>query len=289
MLRVGVSLPPILNDFHAVMVELIEAAIAEGPDNIDWHIVGSLDENDQFNQLEIFYDLNFDAVLISPFNGTLIAPIAERIYNSGTPTVIINRRIDSDAYSAFVSLDQPQGGRMAADIIGEYLGGTGYVFSTRMAVGTPIDSDRHYGFMEQIEAHWPGITILGYAEAGNTREGGFNTTQNALQAHPHIDAIFGHCGVAGMGVAHAVAQAGRDDVRIIVPLGGTLDNLAAFEEGDPNNPVTKYVVGGFPTMGTGGVEAIIGILTGQDVQKSVLENWMVLHADNLDEWRHLAF
>jgi len=283
--RIGISLPPILNDFHAAMRNSIEEAVANAPDNFDFTIVSALSADDQFNQLEVFYNENFDGVIISPDDGTLIAPIAEAIYNSGTPTVIINRAIDTDVWTSFVACDNVGGARTAAHHIAEFLGGEGYVFIAHMRAGTPIDRERTYPFLEELAEHWPGITVLGRAEAGNTREGGFDMMQNAMAAHPEINAVWAGSEIAALGIAHAATLAGRDDLVIAMGFGASqalVDELDA----DPDFIVQSmcYVAG----MGANAVQAMMDILNGEEVGRYHLRESIVINRDNLHIWREWA-
>jgi len=285
--RIGVSMPPILNDFHAVMYREIQDAIAAAPANFEFEVVGAVDANDQVNVLEVFYDMDLDGVVISPFDGNIIAPIAEQIYQSGVPTVIINRMIDTDQFRAFVAGDNPGGGRNAADFIGEYLDGEGYVFVMEMNSGTPISNDRSNAFLEQVEANWPGLTIIGTADSGNTREGGFEQMTNALSAHPRIDAVFGHCEMAGLGMVAAIEAAGRDDVQLTTAFGGSLFIVEEFDN-DPDF-LLRASMSYLPVMGASAINAIMDILNGVDVPRYAIDEPLVLTAANLAEWRGWAF
>jgi len=285
--RIGVSMPPILNDFHAVMYREIQDAIAAAPANFEFEVVGSVDANEQVNVLEVFYDQGFDGVVISPFDGNLVAPIAEQIYQSGTPTVIINRMIDTDQFRAFVAGDNPGGGRNAADFIGEYLDGEGYVFVMEMNSGTPISNDRSGAFLEQVEAHWPDLTIIGTADSGNTREGGFEQMTNALSAHPRIDAVFGHCEMAGLGMVAAIEAAGRTDIQLTTAFGGSVFIVEEFDN-DPDF-LLRASMSYLPVMGASAIQAIMDILMGVDVPRYAIDPPLVLTAANLEEWRGWAF
>ena len=285
--RIGVSMPPILNDFHAVMYREIRDAIAAAPANFEFEVVGAVDANDQVNVLEVFYDQNFDGVVISPFDGNIIAPIAAQIYQSGTPTVIINRMIDTDQFRAFVAGDNPGGGRNAADFIGEALGGEGYVFVMEMNSGTPISNDRSNAFLEQVEANWPGLTIIGTADSGNTREGGFEQMTNALSAHPRIDAVFGHCEMAGLGMVAAIEAAGRTDVQLTTAFGGSLFIVEEFDN-DPDF-LLRASMSYLPVMGASAINAIMDILNGVNVPRYAIDEPLVLTSANLAEWRGWAF
>ena len=283
--RIGVSLPPILNDFHAAMRVSIEEAIANAPPNFEFYVVSAMSESDQFDVLETFYLMNFDGVVISPLNGTLIAPIAEDIYFSGTPTVIINRAIDSEHFRTFVACDNVQGARTAANHIAEFLGGEGTIFIARMAAGTPIDSERTYPFIEVIENYWPGITIIGYAEAGNTRDGGFDVMNNAMAAHPVINAVWCGSEIAALGVAHAVELAGRTDVQIVMGFGAS---QALVDELDANPDFIVQSMCYVAAMGENAIIAMMDILLGRDVGRFQMRESIVLNHDNLDYWRQWA-
>ena len=289
--RVGVSLPPILNDYHANMREMILEEIDKAPPNFEFEVVGAADENDQVRVLEVFYEQNFDAVLISPFNGTLVAPIAEQIYNSGTVVVHVNRRMDTENYTSFVALDNYEAGRVAAIELGNYLGGEGTVYSGIMVAGTPIANERQGGFADEIAANWPGIEIIGESEFLNTYEGGLEGMQIALQAHPHIDAVYTHDDNAGMAAAQVIMDAGRyvgqgGDVQILITLGGT---RRVFEElENPDQPI-KIVIGTFPTMGPDGLLAVIDILEGRTVPKDMLTPPIIVLPGQTDAVAHMAY
>ena len=285
VIRIGVSLPLITNDFHAAMRNSIEEHIANAPDNFYFHVVAALNTDHQVNVLETFYDMGFDGVIISPDDGTLIAPISEQIYFSGTPTVIINRAIESEHFTSFVACDNVGGARVAANHIAEFLGGEGTVFIAHMRAGTPIDRERTYPFIEVIENYWPNITILGSAEAGNTREGGFNMMQNAMAAHPEINAVWAGSEIAALGIAHAAQLAGRDDLVIAMGFGASqalVDELDA----DPDFIVQSmcYVAG----MGANAVQAMMDILTGETVGRYHLRESIVINRENLHVWREWA-
>jgi ribose transport system substrate-binding protein len=287
--RVGVSLPPILNDFHATMVAEIENAIANAPPNFEFEVVGGgtvADGAEQVNVLERFYEQDFDGVVISPWDGNLVGPIAERIYNSGTPVVVINRMIEPEVFTTFVAGDNPGGARLMAHYIGETLGEEGgNVFVLRMVAGTPIDADRQEA-LAVFEEYYPQITVIGEAEGSNNAETGYDAAMNAMQAHPHIDVIYGHDEFAARGALQAFEDAGRDEIVLATGFSGTRLFLQEVEE----DPDTKLRVAAYlPIMGATAIQAMIDILNGIDVPRYVIDPPMVLGPHNVDEWRDKAF
>ena len=155
----------------------------------------------------------------------------------------------------------------------------------RMVAGTPIDADRQEA-LAVFEEYYPQITVIGEAEGSNNAETGYETAMNAMQAHPHIDVIYGHDEFAARGALQAFEDAGRDEIRLATGFSGTKIFLQEVEE----DPDTKLRVAAYlPIMGATAIQAMIDILNGEDVPRYVIDPPMVLGPHNVDEWRDLAF
>ena len=284
--RIGVSLPPILNDFHSSMREFILEAIENAPPNFEFTVVGAADEGDQVNVLEQFYGENFDGVVISAFNGTIVAPITEAIYKSGTPVIVINRAIDTEYFTAFVACDNEGGARVAAHRVAEVLGGEGTVIVMQMVGGTPIDNARTYPFIEVMETYYPDIEILAVVVAGQSRESGHDFMQNAMMAHPVINALYSGAEEAIYGALHAARLAGRDEVKIGIGFGASSH---MWREIDQNPDTVLELQSYLPIMGADAIRAMIYYLQGGTLERYHLRDSIVLNRDNLADWRDLAF
>ena len=71
----------------------------------------------QIAQIEDFIEEDVDVLLVSPLETKKIVPVIERAYEKGIPVILIDRKIDSDKYTAFVGADNIAVGRMAASYI----------------------------------------------------------------------------------------------------------------------------------------------------------------------------
>ena len=284
--RIGVSLPPILNDFHATMKVEIENVIANAPDNFTFDVVGSNSGEEQVDVLEMFYEQRYDGVVISPWDGNLVGPMAEQIYNTGTPVVIVNRMVNPEVFTTFVAGDNPGGARLMAHYIGETLGEEGgTVFVMRMVAGTPIDADRMQA-IPVFEQYYPNVRVIGEAEGTNSAEGGYEAAMNAMQAHPHIDVIYGHDEYAARGALQAFEDAGRNEIRLSTGFNGTKLFLQECTD-DPN--IKLRMAAYQPVIGATAVSAMMDILNGVEVERFVIYPSMVLGPHNIEEWAHLAF
>ncbi|WP_051536283.1 substrate-binding domain-containing protein [Marinilabilia salmonicolor] len=74
------------------------------------------EENTRRQELQIqeLINKNVDLLIISPNESGPITPIAEEAFNQGIPTIIIDREINSDNYTAFVGADNTQIGKDVA-------------------------------------------------------------------------------------------------------------------------------------------------------------------------------
>ena len=258
--RVAFSLPPIGNAFHAHMRTLIDAAVAETPDNFTFTVINAVDDSDQLRQVEVFFNEGYDLIGIMPNNGTLLTPIAEQIYQAGIPTVIMNRAIDSDQFTSFVTGDNFNSGYIGAQYLAEFLDGVGQVAVFRSMAGTPIDLDRNAGIMAGF-AHFPGIEVVIEPDAGFSREGGFTQMQNVLAAYDHIDGIIVQDCEATLGALAAIDAAGREDVQAIVGIGGSQNAMDIYLLNDPDH-ILRGTASYFPLMGPEGVRFAVRILQG---------------------------
>jgi len=136
--RIAVSLPPANNAWQAKMLDSVNAEVAKDTTNFEITVKNAVDDADQLNQLTAFKAGGYNMIVCLPGNGTLMTPICQEIYKSGTKLLIIDRAIEGDQYTTFYGGDNAQCGRNAAKYIGDRLKGKGQIAVLRSYVGTPI-------------------------------------------------------------------------------------------------------------------------------------------------------
>jgi len=283
--RVAVALGPTGNAWHARLRQVIDAAVAHHPD-INWTVRNAQDAQDQLNMLTVFRNENFDAMLIMPTDGNVLAPICSAIYRDGTPTVILNRAIASQDYTAFVQGDNYGGGVNAARYLGQKLGGNGNIAVLRSNAGTPIDVDRYNGFIGTLNREFPNIRILVEGDGRFEREAGLTAMTNILPGFPQIDAVYTQDDEAALGALTAITNAGRRDIRFITGFGGTRPTYERFLA---NDPVYVASMSYFPDMGFDGVEMVVRVLRGIPSPKITTIASDVVTAQNVRQFMDRAY
>ena len=283
--RIAVSLPPAVNAWQVRMREVIDDSVARHPE-YSWTVRNAVDDNDQLNQLTVFRNDRYDAMIILPGNGTLLTPICEAIFDDGTKTIILDRNIESTKYTALVMGDNFGAGVNAAHVIGQRLGGRGDIAYLRSYMGIPIDMERSGGFTSTLAREYPGIRILVEGDGEFNRDAGLRAMNNILPAYPRLDALVTHDDEAALGALAAIENARRTDIRFIIGMGGT---RVAYERFLANDPVYVASMSYFPSMGADAVEMAVRILRGGTYPRDTIIRSMVVDSSNVREFMSDAY
>ncbi|MCF7929208.1 MAG: substrate-binding domain-containing protein [Spirochaetales bacterium] len=284
--KVAVSLPPANNAWQAALLDFVEEEAAKDTDEFDFTIKNAVDNADQLNMLTTFKDGGYDMIMVLPGNGTMMTPICEEIYEDGTKTLIVDRGIESDKYTALLMGDNYGGGQNAAEYIGEFLNGEGRIAILRSYVGIPIDMQRYNGFMDVLEADYPDVEVLVEGDGEFNQEAGLKAMSNILPAYDNIDAVYAQDDEAAIGAITAIRNAQRDDIKCVTGFGGS---ESAYEELQKGDSIFKASMSYTPSMGAEAVKLAKHILQGGDFEKDNILKSEVVTSENVDEHMYHAY
>lgn len=169
------------------------------------------DVNGQISILENAVAGNPAAVVISPTEAKALGkPIDEA---AGKVKIIgIDSSADSKAFTSFLTTDNVQGGRVAADglaaAIGAANGGKieGEVALITALPGAGSLEQRAQGFKEQIAAKYPGLKLIADKYADGQATTGLNIATDLITANPNLKGIFASNLIMAQGVGQAIAE-----------------------------------------------------------------------------------
>lgn len=107
----------------------------------------------QVRQIKELLNQNIDILLVSPNEAKPLTSVVEEAYNRGIPVVVIDRKTNSDLYSAFIGINNYELGRMAGDYVAHVLKDTANIIEVMGLQGSTPTSDRQRGFEESIRQH----------------------------------------------------------------------------------------------------------------------------------------
>jgi len=190
----------------------------------------------QISDIQEMLAQGVDALIVAPVNSDGLDPALTAAREAGVAVLTVDRKLSNEHctdYVAFLGSDFEDQGRRAADALADATGGTAQVAVLLGPSGNNVTDGRRDGFRDQVAAEYPDITIVAEQTANASRTEGQAVTEQLLQAHPEIDAVYAFNDEEGLGAMAAVQAAGRapgDDVRI-VSIDGTRNAVQAIADG----------------------------------------------------------
>jgi ribose transport system substrate-binding protein len=266
---------------HAGSEKAAAEFVAQGtPVEVIWK--GPLREDDREQQIQVvegFSSQGVNGIVLAPLdNRALVRPV-EEAKRAGVPTVIIDSALESDAIISFVATDNRKGGSLAAERMGQLLGGKGKVLMLRYQEGSASTQDREDGFLEGLKK-FPGIELVSADQyAGATRDMAKRASENLLNRFgDQVQGIFtpNESSTAGMLLAlQDISKAGK------VTFVG-FDTSETFIEAMRNKQLHGIVVQNPFKMGYLGVRTMVDHLQGKPVEKRIDTGVTMVTPDNLN-------
>ncbi len=210
-----VTIPIIVKDTTSFYWQIVLAgARAAGKDlGVNVPELGAQSESDINGQITILENAVAGApvaVVISPTEFKALGkPIDEAAKT--VPIIGIDSGADSKAFTSFLTTDNTQGGRIAADglaaAIKEATGkeeGDIAIITSLPGVGS-LDQ-RHNGFVEQITAKYPGLKVVADKYADGQATTGLNMMTDLITANPNLVGVFASNLIMAQGVGQAIAE-----------------------------------------------------------------------------------
>lgn len=244
---------------------------------------GPLREDDRELQIQVvenFVAQSVDGIVLAPLdNRALVRPV-EEAKRAGVPTVIIDSGLESQQITSFVATDNRKGGSLAADRMGELLGGKGKVMLLRYAEGSASTLDREAGFTERLKEKYPGIELVSSDQyAGATRDTAKRASENLLNRFgDQVQGIFTSNESATTGMLLALEDISKAGKVIFVGF----DASDRFIEALKTKQLHGIVVQNPFNMGYLGVRTMVEALQGKNVGKRIDTGVTMVTLDNLN-------
>ena len=234
------------------------------------------DNQKQIADIEYFMDEGADLIVVAPNEAEAIAPVIEKAYARGIPVVLVDRKIDSDHYTAYIGADNYDMGHQIGTYIANRLHGKGNIVELTGLKGSTPARDRHQGLIDAL-ADEPGIRIVATADAGWFQQSAERAFDSILARQPLIDLVFAHNDRMASGAHEAAVREGRADEMLFVGV----DALSG--KGLGVNLVTDSILDAtfiYPTGGDRVVQVAMNILEGRDYPRETLLSTALVNRQN---------
>jgi ABC-type sugar transport system substrate-binding protein len=226
-LRIVFSVPGLNFPFFVHMMNIARDKAAD----LDVELIEQDGKNDSATQsagIESAIAQGVDGIVISPKDVDALAPAIQAATDAGIPVVTVDRNVTGAKTLAHVGADNVRGGEKQGEFLLTLLPNGGKVIELEGQVGASPAIDRDAGFKKAIEGHSE-IEIVFDQTAGFARDQALTVTEQALQAHPDVNAIVAANDDMAFGAAEAAQGAG---IKIpIIGFDALPEALQAIQDG----------------------------------------------------------
>jgi ribose transport system substrate-binding protein len=285
-----VTIPIIVKDTTSFYWQIVLAgARAAGKDlGVNVPELGAQSEADINGQISILENAvagSPAAVVIAPteFKG-LGAPITEAA--KSVPIVGIDSGADSDAFVSFLTTDNTQGGRVAADGLAEAIKAKTGAIKGDVAIITSLPGagsleQRREGFLDQIKTKYPDLKVIADKYADGQAATGLNITTDLLTANPNLVGIFASNLIMAQGAGQAIAENNVKDKVALIGFDSDEKLVGFLSEG----VISALVVQDPYRMGYDGIKTALAASKKEAVEKNVDTGANLITTANMNEPR----
>lgn len=186
--RIGVSQCSDDEWRHKMNNEMVrEALFYEG---VEVEIRTAKDNNrNQIEDIKYFIDKKVDLLIVAPNEAAAITPVVEKAYQQGIPVVVVDRKILSDKYTAFIGADNYEIGRDVGQYIINRLDQKGQVLEITGLLGSTPAMERHKGLVDAL-AEAPGVELAAYTDGAWLQSVATEKMDSVMQRREDIDLVF---------------------------------------------------------------------------------------------------
>ncbi len=240
----------------------------------------SSNENDkrQIEQINQFVKEGVDLLIITPSRKNTITSAIEKAYRKGIPVVLLDRKIDSNNYTAYIGADNVNVGREMGRFLVKKTKGKARIVEIHGLAGSSPESERHKGFMEAIKAY-PNMKIVQQRYGDWQPKSARMCMDSVIRSGVDFDCVFSHNDRMAIAARNTVEENGvkRNIIYIGVdglPVpGGGVDNVR------DGRLAASYV---YPTRGDLVVQLAMDILEHRPFKRVNMLNGAVISKQNID-------
>lgn len=173
---------------------------------------------EQIQDIESFIARHVDLIVVAPNEEEPLRPVIEKAFDAGIPVVQIDRKADTEKYTAYVGGDNEEVGRQAARYILGKLPHGGRVLEIQGLASSSSSQERARGFHQIIDKH-PEIEIVDCV-AADWKRAKASDIVSGLQLQPSdIDAVFAYNDRMAIGAHDALLKKAAKDEKMPLFIG----------------------------------------------------------------------
>ena len=240
----------------------------------------------QVQQIDSLVATGIDLLIVAPNQVQTISPAIDRAYDKDIPVIVFERKTNSQKYTAFISADNYEMGRVMGEYIASQLDGKGHVMEIMGLEGSSPAIERHNGFADALK-NYPGISVVATLQGDWTEKSAYEATKQWLSqeqtanSQKPIDFVFGQTDRMAMGARRAFQESQKLTANSQQPFYCGIDGLPGEDGGirlvRDSILNASYI---YPTHGDKIIELAIDILEDKPYEKETMMMSALVTHDN---------
>jgi ribose transport system substrate-binding protein len=256
-----------------------EQAAKEFNCNILWN--GPERETDRERQIQIVEDFivqKVDGVVLAPLDKDALVPSVEELAAKKIPCAIVDSGVATSNYVTFAATDNYHGGVLAAERMGQILGGKGNLLVLKYVPGSASTTDRENGFIDTIGKEFPDMKIVDSKYGQDTVETALSAAEDMLTRNKDVQGFYACNAPTAVAALQALQSQNRPEIKMV-----GFDAEKALIDGLKAGQIDALIVQNPFKMGYEGVKAVVMSIQGKPVEKKIDTGVAVVTKDALDK------
>ena len=229
----------------------------------------------QIQQIDSLVESGIQLLIVAPNQLVSVTPAINRAYNQGIPVIVFERKTDSPKYTAFVSADNYEIGRIMGDYVVMRLKGKGRVIEILGLKGSSPAEERHKGFTDALKDS--GVEIVATLQSDWTEERGYEAMKNYKGRLEDIDLVFAHNDRSAIGARRAFLEANIAHLPLFCGIDGLPGKDGGIQMVRDEILDASYI---YPTRGDQLLKLALDILDGKPYEKEIMLTSAIVTSEN---------
>lgn len=231
----------------------------------------------QIKQIKELLKEHINVLIVSPNEAAPLTPIVNEVYRKGIPVIVVDRKTNSNMYSAYVGADNEEVGFLAGQYIARLLNGKGNLVEVEGLAGSTPAMARNNGLIKALKDH-PNIHIIDTVHTDWTNTVAARQFEKAKNIVKNANIVFAQNDVMAQACSQIYHLWGlSSNIRFIgvdaLPGPDLGINMVA------NHILTASVM--YPTGGKEAIEAAIQAVRGNLHKKDIRLKTLVIDSTNV--------
>lgn len=265
------------DEWRDVMNSEMKRELAFHPE-IKLEIIDSYNNTEkQAEQIRALAKQKIDLLIITPNEAKPLTDAIEEVYKTGIPIIFVDRKTDSEQYSAFIGADNYEIGKTAGKFIASQFKGRGNIIEVQLEMTSSPATERNRGFNDAIAAA-PNLKIVSAIETKNGLVDINTHLLRILNEHPKTNIVFAHTDFLALTAYNAAQKEGKAKDLFFVGI-----DAIPVTKGmqDVKNGILDATLL-YPTGGAEAIQTAVKILKKQPFEKENKLLTNVITSDNVD-------